>query len=98
MHNWTNLVLIRISELPQNQGNGDLVDDSYDLSHVHDKCDSLDGETKSTKSGGSKFTHGLCCKHLTFCLSRLLTPIHPDMSTKVQTEKSEEVATDARVR
>ena len=32
------------SELPQNQGNGDLVDD---LSHVHDKCDNLMAKLKA---------------------------------------------------
>ena len=54
-------------ELPQNEGNGDLVIDS--LIHVHEKCDSLmaqikalnqaTGETESTEEG------------LTFCNSRI---------------------------
>ena len=33
------------SELPQNQGNGDLVVD--DLSHVHNKCDDLMAQLKA---------------------------------------------------
>ena len=60
-------------ELPQNQGNGDLVDDPYDLSHVHDKCDSLMAKLKALNQAAVNLPTGLCCKHLTFCLSDYYT-------------------------
>ena len=82
------------SELPQNQGNGDLVDDSYDLSHVHDKCDSLMAKLKALNQAAVNLPTASVVSTSPF-VSPIITPIHPDMSTKVQTEKSEEVATDA---
>ena len=82
------------SELPQNQGNGDLVDDPYDLSHVHDKCDSLMAKLKALNQAAVNLPTASVVNTSPF-VSPIITPIHPDMSTKVQTEKSEEVATDA---
>ena len=79
------------SELPQNQGNGDLVDD---LSHVHDKCDSLMAKLKALNQAAVNLPTASVVNTSPF-VSPIITPIHPDMSTKVQTEKSEEVATDA---
>ena len=82
------------SELPQNQGNGDLVDDSYDLSHVHDKCDSLMAKLRALNQAAVNLPTASVVSTSPF-VSLIITPIHPDMSTKVQTEKLEEVATDA---
>ena len=79
------------SELPQNQGNGDLVDD--DLSHVHDKCDSLMAKLKALNQAAVNLPTASVVNTSPF-VSPIITPIHPDMSTKVH-EKSEEVATDA---
>ena len=81
------------SELPQNQGNGDLVDDAYDLSYVHDKCDSLMAKLKALNQAAVNLPTASVVNTSPF-VSPIITPIHPDMSTKVH-EKSEEVATDA---
>ena len=81
------------SELPQNQGNGDLVDDPYDLSHVHDKCDSLMAKLKALNQAAVNLPTASVVNTSPF-VSPIITPIHPDMSTKVH-EKLEEVATDA---
>ena len=79
------------TELPQNQGNGDLVDD--DLSHVHDKCDSLMAKLKALNQAALNLPTASVVNTSPF-VSPIITPIHPDMSTKVH-EKSKEVATDA---
>ena len=78
------------SNVGQNQGNGDLVDD---LSHVHDKCDSLMVKLKALNQAAVNLPTASVVNTSPF-VSPIITPIHPDRSTKVH-EKSEEVATDA---
>ena len=66
------------SKLPQNQGNGDLVNDSSvdDLSHVHERCDDLMAKLKALNQEAVNMPTASGCEHLTFCHSNSNSSAH----------------------
>ena len=81
------------SELPQNQGNGDLVVD--DLSHVHNKCDDLMAKLKALNQAVGDMPTASVVSTSPF-VTLIITPVHD--STEVrgsEVENLSEVAVTA---
>ena len=68
-------------ELPQNEGNGDLVDDS--LAHVHGKCNKLMAQLKALNqaAGGTE----LAAEISPFVTPELITPVITPIQERAQT-------------
>ena len=80
------------AELPQNQGNGDLVDN---LSHVHNKCDDLMVKPKALNQAAEDIPTASVVSNLPF-VTPIISPVHD--STEVrgpEIEKLSEVAATA---
>ena len=60
------------SEFPQNQGNGDLVDD---LSHVHDKCDDLMAKLKALNQAAVDMPMASAAVSTSPFVSPVITPV-----------------------
>ena len=69
------------SELPQNQGNGDLVVD--DLSHVHNKCDDLMAQLKALNQAAGETE--LAAEISPFVTPELITPVITPIQEIAQT-------------
>ena len=69
------------SELPQNQGNGDLVVD--DLSHVHNKCDDLMAQLKALNQAAGETE--LAAEISPFVTPELITPVITSIQEITQT-------------
>ena len=69
------------SELPQNQGNGDLVVD--DLSHVHNKCDGLMTQLKALNQAPDETE--LAAEISPFVTPELITPVITPIQEIAQT-------------
>ena len=86
------------SELPQNQGNGDLVNDQSpvdDLSHVHDKCDNLMAKLKALNQAAVNMPTASVVSTSPF-ITPIVMPVHTDVCTEVRdTENLSEVAAAA---
>ena len=79
------------SELPQNQGNGDLMVD--DLSHVHNKCDDLMAKLKALNQAVEDMPIASVASTLPF-VTLIITPVYD--STEVRSsENLSEVAVTA---
>ena len=81
------------AELPQNQGNGDLVVDN--LSHVHNKCDDLMAKLKALNQAAEDMPTASVVSTLPF-VTLIITPVHD--STEVrgsEVENLSEVAVTA---
>ena len=80
------------SELPQNQGNGDLIVD--DLSHVHERCDDLMVKLRALNQEAVMPTAS-AVSTLPF-VTPIVIPVHTDVCTEVrQTENPSEVVATA---
>ena len=77
------------SELPQNQGNGDLVVD--DFSHVHNKCDDLMAKLKALNQVAEDMPMALAVSTSPFIML-IITPVH-DSTVRVSENLSEVVVT-----
>ena len=75
------------SELPQNQGNGDLVMD--DLSHVHNKCDDLMAKLKALNQAAEDMPTASVVSTLPF-VTPIITPMHD--STEVRGSEVENLS------
>ena len=75
------------SELPQNQGNGDLVVD--DLSHVHNKCDDLMAKLKALNQAAEDMPTASVVSTLPF-VTLIITPVHD--STEVRGSEAENLS------
>ena len=81
------------SELPQNQGNGDLVMD--DLSHVHERCDDLMAKLRVLNQEVVNIPTASALSTSPF-ITPIVTPVHTDLCTEVrQTENPSEVVATA---
>ena len=82
------------SKLPQNQGNGDLMDD---LSYVHDKCDNLMVKLKALNQAAVNMLTASVVSTSPF-VTPIVMPVHTDVCTEVRdTENLSEVAAAADV-
>ena len=79
------------SELPQNQGNGNLVVD--DLSHVHNKCDDLMAKLKALNQAAEDMPTASVVSTLPF-VTPIITPVH-DRTEVRGSENLNEVAVTA---
>ena len=78
------------SELPQNQGNGDLVVD--DLSHVHNKCDDLMAKLKALNQVAEDMPMASVVSTSPF-VTTVITPVHDSTDSTVKgSENLSEVA------
>ena len=78
------------SELPQNQGNGDLVMD--DLSHVHNKCDDLMAKLKALNQAAENIPTASVVSTSPF-VTPIVTPVHTESTEAVDKDLSEVAAT-----
>ena len=80
-------------ELPQNQGNGDLVID--DLSHVHERCDDLMAKLRVLNQEAVNIPRASAMSTSPF-VTPIVSPVHTDVCTEVrQTENPSEVVAAA---
>ena len=75
------------SELPQNQGNGDLV--VNDLSHVHNKCEDLMAKLKALNQAAENMHMASVVSILPF-VTPIITPVHD--STEVRSSEAENLS------
>ena len=81
------------SELPQHQGNGDLVVD--DLSHVHNKCDDLMAKLKALNQVAEDMPMASVVSTSPFVMP-IITPVHDSTDSTVKgSENLSEVAATA---
>ena len=81
------------SELPQNQGNGDLVVD--DLSHVHERCDDLMVKLRVLNQEAVNMPTASAVSTSPF-VTPIVIPVHTDVCTEVrQNENLSEVVAAA---
>ena len=73
-------------ELPLNQGNGDMVEESEELAHVHEKCDNLMAHLKALNRAAVNMTTASAVSTSPF-VTPVITPVQGDI--EVGTTSSE---------